>query len=272
MITSPDLKSFVIFLDGRWQAVGKVLAQIDSGITETPWGVDPDDNVYSLQNGILRRVAGKLIHISSGESGVWGVNRGKYIYYRTGVTPRRKTGSGWKRIGGRFKQIDSGPFGIVCGVNNGDRIYCRRGITPKRRTGVNWISVPGRLMYISCGLYGHWGVNKAWNIYFRYGVKKTRPQGTRWKHIPGKLVQIESGPDGAVYGVAVDGAVYTRRGISKRNPIGGSWKRMGRTPLASISVGLGVLFAVDKRGKPVSGDVRKFLGRKAIPKKPGRIF
>lgn len=261
-----------MFTDGRWQVVGKALSQIDSGITETPWGVDPDDNIYSLQNGKVRKISGKLIHISSGESGVWGVNRGNAIYIRKGVTARRKSGSRWQHIGGRLKQIDSGPFGIVCGVNRGNRIYCRRGITPKRRTGINWINVPGSLMYISCGLYGHWGVNKAWNIYFRYGVKQNRPQGTKWKHIPGKLVQIESGPDGAVFGVNVYGSLYTRRGISRRSPIGGSWRRVGRTPLASISVGLGVLYAVNRRGRPVSGVVRKFLGPKGLPKKPGTFY
>ena len=249
-----------------------MLSQIDTGITETPWGVDPDDNVYSLQNGKMRKISGKLIHVSSGESGVWGVNRGNYIYFRRGVTERRKSGSSWRRIGGRLKQIDSGPFGIVCGVNQGDQIYCRRGITPRRRAGQNWINVPGRLIYISCGLYGHWGVNKAWNIYFRYGVKQNRPQGTRWKHVPGKLVEIESGPNGAVYGVNLYGVLYTRRGISKRNPIGGSWRRVGKTPLASISVGLGVLYAVDKRGTPVSGEVRKFLGPKGLPIRPGTFY
>ena len=263
---------YLSFVDGRWQPVGKTLSQIDTGIAETPWGVDPDDNVYSLQNGKMRKISGKLIHVSSGESGVWGVNRGNYIYFRRGVTERRPSGSSWRRIGGRLKQIDSGPFGMVCGVNRGNQIYCRRGITLSRPMGVNWINVPGRLMYISCGLYGHWGVNKAWNIYFRYGVKQNRPQGTKWKRVPGKLVQIESGPNGAVYGVNGDGVLYTRRGISKRNPIGGSWKRVGRTPLASISVGLGVLYAIDRSGKPVSGDVRKFLGPKGLPKKPGMFY
>ena len=248
-----------------------MLSQIDSGITGTPWGVDPDDNVYSIQNGKVRKVPGKLVHVSSGESGVWGINRADRIYYRKGVTARRKSGSMWKGIGGRLRQIDSGPFGIVCGVNRGNQIYCRRGITPRRRAGRSWINVPGRLMYISCGLYGHWGVNKAWNIYFRYGVKPSKPQGTRWKQVPGKLVQIESGPDGAVFGVNADGAVYTRRGISRRNPIGGSWRRIGKTPLASISVGLGDLYAIDKRGKAVAGDVRKFLGAKGIPRRPRKF-
>ena len=231
--------------------------------------MDADDNIYSIDNGKVRKVPGKLIHVSSGESGVWGVNRANNIYFRRGVTPRRKRGSMWKHIGGKLKQIDSGPFGIVCGVNGGDQIYCRGGISPKVRGGRNWINVPGRLMYISCGLYGHWGVNKAWKIYFRYGVKPTRPQGTRWKHVPGKLAQIESGPNGAVYGVNIDGTLFTRRGISKRNPIGGSWRRVGRTPLASISVGLGVIYAIDRKSRPVFGEVRKFLGPKGLPRKPG---
>lgn len=94
--------------------------------------------------------------------------------------------------------------------------------------------------------------------------------GTKWKRIPGKLVQIESGPDGAVFGINADGMVFTRDGVTRRTPVGGSWKRVGRTPLAGISVGLGILYGVDTRGRPVSGYARKFLGPKGLPRKPGK--
>lgn len=157
--------------------IGKPLKQLDAGIAGTQWGVDFDDNVYSILNGNQRKVSGKLIHVSSGESGVWGVGRDKYVYFRKGVTARRKTGSMWTRVGEGFKQVDSGPFGIVCAVNDRDQIFCRGKITSNLRAGVNWIRVPGSLIYISCGLYGHWGVGKDDNVFFRYGVKPTEPQG-----------------------------------------------------------------------------------------------
>lgn len=264
------MQSLYFFIDGRWQRIGKALAQIDSGMTNTPWGVDPSDNIYAVQKGTLRKVGGKLMHVSSGESGVWGVSRNRYIYIRKGINLKRKTGRSWKRVGGRLSQIDSGPFGRVCGVTPSGSIYCRLGISRKRRYGTRWIRVPGALIYISCGLYGHWGVNKAHSIYFRHKVSRKKPQGTKWQRVPGKLVQIESGPDGAVWGVNIRGIVYTRRGITKQNPVGTAWKPVGKKPMASISVGTGFVYAIGRRGAPFSGDVAKFLGAAGIPRKPGQ--
>lgn len=257
-----------LFLDGRWQRIGRPLAQLDSGITNTPWGVDPNDGIYGFVNGKMRKVGGRLMHVSSGQAGVWGVSRNYRIYNRRGISRRRKTGTRWTRVSGALMQIDSGPSGMVCGVNKNHYVYCRRGITRRRPTGNGWIRVPGRLAYISCGLYGHWGVNKQYRIYFRYGVKFGKPQGRRWRRIPGALVQIESGPDGAVWGVNMEGLVFTRRGVSQRNPIGSSWKAVGRKHLTTVSVGLGYVFGIDNIGKPYIGDVAKFLGRNGLPKKP----
>lgn len=255
-------------LDGRWQRIGKPLSQLDSGITNTPWGVDFNDGVYAFVSGKIKKVRGRLTHISPGEGGVWGVNRNNRIYMRRGITPQKVSGSSWVGIGGRLKQIDSGPFGIVCGVSQGDSIYCRRGITQRRPTGNGWIRVPGKLSYISCGLYGHWGINKNFRIYFRYGVSFGKPQGQRWKLIPGNLVSIESGANGVVWGVNLNGRVFTRLGISRGNPIGSTWKPIGRKHLAAISVGLGYLFGIDHVGKPYISDVVKFLGQNGLPKKP----
>ena len=256
--------------DGRWQRFGKVVSQLDSGVTTTPWGVGPNDAVYAFINGKTRKVGGRLMHVSSGDSGVWGVSRNYRIWRRKGITPRRTTGRRWRRISGGLKQIDSGPFGIVCGVNRHDSIYCRRGITRKRPAGNGWLSVPGKLMYISCGLYGHWGVNKNYQVYFRYGVRFGKPQGVRWKRVPGALIQIESGPDGAVWGTNMEGIVYTRRGISRRNRIGSSWRAIGKKRLATISVGLGYIFGIDHIGKPYIADAAKFVGRNGLPKKPSK--
>ena len=248
------------------------MTQIDSGITEYTWGVDPYDHIYLYSKGKLRKVPGSLAHVSAGASGVFGCSRGRSIWYRRGVTKRKPRGKSWKRVGGSLSQIDSGPYGIVCGVHYKFSIYCRYGISKRRPYGRGWKRVPGALMYISCGLYGHWGVNSGHNIYFRYGVSRRRPQGTKWKRVPGKLVQIESGPNGAVFGVNIHGTVYTRLGISRRNPIGKRWKVVGRKKLSSISFGRGILYGIGRKGRAFSGDVKKFLGRRAIPKKTGKFF
>ena len=240
--------------------MGGVIAQIDSGITSAVFGVDPADNIYTRINGNWKKIGGKLRHISTGTAGTWGVNSGHAVYYL-------KYGKRWVHVGGRLKQIDSGPPGIVCGVNKNDYIYCRTGITTSRPVGSSWTRVGGSLKYISCGALGNWGVNKPNNIYFRYGVNARRPQGTKWKRVPGKLHQIESGPNGAVWGV-YSGRVYTRLGITRSRPIGTRWKGFPKKRLLSISVGLGKLYGVDRRGKPFSGDASVFVGKTGLPRRP----
>ena len=86
-------------------------------------------------------------------------------------------GTSWTRIGGALKQIDSGPYGIVCGVNRGDDIYCRIGITDHNPKGTGWHHIGGKLKYISCGELGCWGVNSVNQIFFRTGVSRHNPAG-----------------------------------------------------------------------------------------------
>ena len=183
--------------------------QIDT--RTTTWAVDVGNKIYSLNNGKWKKVSGRLNHISSGRSGVWGI-MGNRIYYRVKVSKKRPLGIRWKRVPGGLKQIDSGPKGVVCGVNSGRYIYCRMRITRYRPYGYSWKRVPGRLNYISCGDYGHWGVNTNNQIFFREGVTRSRPEGLRWKQIPGALSQIESGQYGQVVGVNKQGQMYIRVG------------------------------------------------------------
>ena len=252
--------------------MGGVIAQVDTGITPYTWGVDPDDNVFTRRNGNWKKIPGKLIHVSVGEAGVWGVNRGNQIFFRNNINPRNPNGRSWRRVPGGLKQIDSGPNSIVCGVNKADDIYCRIGITAAIPYGRSWVRVPGKLKYISCGVLGHWGVNKNNDIFFRYGVSPVKPQGTKWKHVPGKLHQIESGPDGAVWGVNIISGVFTRIGVSQANPVGKKWKGFTKKKLTIISVGPGTLVAVDRKGKPLSGEASSFVGPNGLPKKPAGIY
>ena len=261
---------YIFFADGKWQVISKVMSQIDSGYTKSAWGVDTNNYVHALVNGKRRRIGSGCSHVSAGGSGVWSICGGSRIYLRLGISNRNKFGSSNKRIPGGLKQIDSGPLGYVCGVNSANNIYCRRGITRQKRYGISWIHVPGKLIYISCGKFGHWGVNKAQDIYFRKGVRRNRPQGTQWQHIPGKLIQIESGPDGAVWGVGPTGRMYTRLGISRKKPTGSSWMAVGKKSFASVSVGLGFVYGIDRKGHPVIADVQKLLGKGGLPMKPSK--
>ena len=70
------------------------MKQIDTGITTAVWATDVNQDIYLLNDITFEKVNGKLIHVSSGESGVWGVNVQNNIYYREGTNANPK-GTGW---------------------------------------------------------------------------------------------------------------------------------------------------------------------------------
>ena len=226
----------------------KKFTVVETGITRTPWAVNKRGNIFVFTKGKWNQVPGALKHVSSGKAGVWGVNAGGNIYYRSGVTRKNKKGSRWVNVPGKLKQIDSGPRGVVCGVNKGGYIYCRIGITSRTPSGKRWARIPGKLKYISCGEYGQWGVNQGDLIYFRVGFSRSNPLGWSWKRVPGKLSQIEAGKYGQVYGVSSAGQLYVRTGVSEPKPWGKSWKRIKTKKLYKhVTIGIGAVFGVSRK-------------------------
>ena len=253
--------TFHVFIDKGWTKSRKSFRVVDSGITRRVWAVNDRDIIFKLVKGKWRKVAGRLRHISAGQSGVWGVNRHHNIYYRG----KRR----WYRVSGKLKQIDSGPRGIVCGVNKYDNIYCRTQITSRSKRGRRWVRIPGKLKYISCGEFGHWGVNKANQIYFREGVSRSNPAGLKWRRVPGKLNQLEAGKYGQLWGV-MRGKIYLRTGVTERTPWGRGWKRVKtKKKWRRITIGIGTVYGVGKNGKvyrtvPATGGVTPCLPGKGI--------
>ena len=115
------------FIIVTWMSLHKPMTQIDTGMTTATWATDASQDIYTLEGNEFKQVSGKLVHVSAGESGVWGVNAGNNIFYWSVAR--------WQKVPGLLKQIDSGPKGIVCGVNQGDSIYCRNGITDSNPSG-----------------------------------------------------------------------------------------------------------------------------------------
>ena len=109
-----------ISLTGEWTLIPGVLKQIDHGLTPEVWGVNAANLIFRInEDKKWIRIAGSLKHVTTGEAGVWGVNKDDNIFFRTGLT--------WRRIPGKLKQIDSGTSLIVYGVNSKDDIFCRAG-------------------------------------------------------------------------------------------------------------------------------------------------
>ena len=61
---------------------------------------------------MFEQVDGKLIQISCGKYGVWGVNSYNHIYYRNMVSINNKGGINWLKVDGLLKHISSGESGV----------------------------------------------------------------------------------------------------------------------------------------------------------------
>ena len=83
----PNVKCFcfLIFL-AQWRCIPGALKQIDTGYSRAVWGVNRAGQIWKLKRNrrSWRNVGGRLIHVSAGEGGIWGVSRGHNIYYRIG--------------------------------------------------------------------------------------------------------------------------------------------------------------------------------------------
>ena len=92
-------------------------------------------------------IGGKLKQIDSGTFGiVWGVNRHRNIYCRTGITWRNPKGRGWRHVGGKLKYVSAGSLG-VWGVNKRNQIFFRYGVSRRRPQGTSFCG------YKMCAVY-----------------------------------------------------------------------------------------------------------------------
>ena len=169
----------------------------------------------------FEQVDGKLIQISCGKYGVWGVNSYNHIYYRNMVSINNKGGINWLKVDGLLKNISSGENG-VWGVNSKDEIFYRKGITNSNPTGNGWGMIDGSLKQISSGKYGVYGVNYNDEIWLRDGISNSNPGGVKWISIDGRLKYISAGNFG-VWGVNSNNEVWLRKGVDIFNHAGYGW-------------------------------------------------
>ena len=228
----------------KWKKIRGKLEQIDGGLTKTVFGTHTTHAVSRVgrtKNKLYRikRVT-RLVHVSVGPGGIWGVNAQDGILFSQPKTP-------WQNVPGLLMQVDSGPAGVVYGVTRDHKIFVRQGILHSLPMGTMWRRVPGRLKYVSCGLFGCWGVNRKNHVYFRLGVKASRPIGLKWIRVGTNLLtQIEAGPGGIVAGLQTDGTVVVRTGVTKDLPYGTSWTRVKGLidPVKHVSISLDKLYVV----------------------------
>ncbi len=119
-----------------WILISSDMRSIDTGMTSSVWAVGTQNEVYFVEGRNLTRVPHKMVHVSAGEAGVWGVASNGRAFFRKGVTSWNPMGTGWVRVSGRrFRQVDSGPFGVVYAVDKTGSVRCRTKITADKLQG-----------------------------------------------------------------------------------------------------------------------------------------
>ena len=65
--------------------------QVDVSNKGRVWGVNKQQHIFKRSGNKWKRIGGAAVQVSVGKSGVWVVNSGDNIYYRTGTFNDRNT-------------------------------------------------------------------------------------------------------------------------------------------------------------------------------------
>ena len=227
------------------------MKQIDAGLTNALWGINPagQPQVYLRDSWVP--VSGTFKSISSGEAGVWAVKGDGQVFYRAGISKLNPTGMRWKLISGYFKQVDSGEKGVVYGIDSQKELRCRSGIQKGLPTGLHWKRIEGSYKRVTCGYRGCWAITDDNKVLFRMGVTANYCQGSSWVSVtpPKNLMYIESGADGILWAVTQGGEIWYRKGVDDVHPYGNQWTKLnlhGR--FSMITSGLIGQYALDNSG------------------------
>ncbi|XP_065052551.1 uncharacterized protein LOC135681853 isoform X4 [Rhopilema esculentum] len=222
------------------------IAHIDGGISPRAWAIDEQGRAY-MEDGNNWRLIGleQMKWVTSGESGVWAVDRLGRIFLRRGVAPLAPQGAFWDRVDGpAMEKIDSGPIGSLLALDDFGNLYLRQGLTPENPKGSNWKQVGSGYKHMSVGSYGYWAIDPLNRVFF---APLSRPgqitENLRWIPISQKFVQVKAGFGGSLWGITPDGDVYQRKGVTAIIPSGVSWEKEGNLKANGITAGMSGVFA-----------------------------
>ncbi|XP_071804386.1 uncharacterized protein [Asterias amurensis] len=197
------------------------------------------ESLDTCNRGDWRSINGRLIHVSVGRAGVWGVTIDKRIWYRSGSYENETyTGDTWVPINCCWEQVDVGRDVVWAVPTNIGKTYYRQGITANTPYGLKWVPVVGSMTHVSVSQKGHvWGVSSNKNVYHRLGASVCSSMGAEWRRIGSGLVQISVG-SGGVWGVTPGGYVYYREdtfGDHDSDAGGSHWSQISGRLLKYIS-------------------------------------
>merc|ERR1712147_302195 len=219
---------------GHWSGISGRLMHVSNGKSGI-WGVSKNGWIRRWQSYRWIRVSGVLRSVSSGAR-VWGINDLDQIWLWQG-------GNRWRRMPGALRNLDVSDAGHVWGTSADQKIW--------RWTGRTWQEIDGRAVIASVGRSGVWVVTQGGFIYYRnhtFGDRNTAGHG--WTKVPGNLRWISSGKD-FVVGVTKNDEIFYRKGVSCDNPTGTEWVRVpGKLMQIEVNgnqvVGVNEAFAIFK--------------------------
>jgi hypothetical protein len=200
----------------------------------------------------LTKISGKLVQISSGGMGFWGLSSDDHIWYWKAYVSAPT--HAYQHIDGGLHAISAGTH-TVWGVSSDGLIWLRTGITPQTPTGNAWvqIAVPagkkGKDVAVEDMDRAVWLTDTEGGVYFREGISHDDHKGTGWKKIDGACQKdITVGPNGMFCVNSAD--EVWQRSRSEGGKIGNGWELdffEGR--LVQLSDGNGYLWGVNKVGE-----------------------
>lgn len=227
------------------------MKQIDTGITNSLWGLNDDGKPFVFDNVTWVPVSGIFTYVTSGQAGVWAVMANRDIFYREGISHLNPTGMKWKHVGGGLQQIDSGPAGVVYGIDENHDLLCRDGIKPGSPVGLLWTRIQGSYKHVTCGSKGCWALTTNKEVLYRFGIRPDFCKGKLWIPVPSpvKMKYIEAGSEGSLWAVSEAGEVWYRDGVDELHPYGQRWKKEGSGGgYNMVTVGLNGEYALKNSG------------------------
>ena len=221
-------------------------AHVDGGISPNAWAVDIRGGTY-FQSGNMWRLVGQdnMIWITSGESGVWGIDMFGKLFYREGVTRIAPKGINWKEVkSAKLNRIDSGPAGALLALDDNGNLLLREGATAKNPTGTGWNPVGSGYKHLSVGSYGYWAVSDRNEVFFATILNEGPLMNRlRWSRVGGRFSQVKAGFGSSLWAVAPEGELYERKGINAITPTGLRWRKEGSIRASGVTTGMSGVFA-----------------------------